>query len=298
VAIAAGRGSPEIVQRKAAEAVPAQTTAPTVEEARVRGRLILVAEDDPVNQTVILRQLALLGHAAEVADNGREALERWRRGDYALLLTDLHMPEMDGYGLAEAIRREERDDSRMPVVALTANALRGETARAYAAGMDEYLTKPVRLETLRTTLQKWMPEPKGSPGGEPQAGRGPRTSSATERGAREAPVFDAAVLRTLVGGEEVALRGVLEEYRVSLRTNGAELRSAVEAGDGPRVRAVAHRLKSSSRSVGAMALGGLLADVEAAGRAGDLEAARALVERVDALMTATDEAVADRLREE
>src|SRR5690606_37107209 len=90
--------------------------APSVSEARALDQLILIAEDDPTNQKVLLRQLELLGYAAEVADDGAEALHLWREGRYALLLTDLHMPEMDGYDLTAAIRSEEGGRSeRLPI---------------------------------------------------------------------------------------------------------------------------------------------------------------------------------------
>jgi len=105
----------------------------TVSEARAQGSLILVAEDDEINQKVILRQLELLGHAAEVAVDGQEALAMWRRGQYAMLITDMHMPEMDGYALTAAIRAEEDPTDRLPIVALSANALRGEELRAKVA---------------------------------------------------------------------------------------------------------------------------------------------------------------------
>src|SRR3546814_3087815 len=82
----------------------------------------------------------------------------WRAGRYALLLTDLHMPGLDGYGLATAIRAEESPARRVPILALTANALRGESGRAMSCGMDGYLTKPVRLDVLRKALEKWMPQ--------------------------------------------------------------------------------------------------------------------------------------------
>jgi two-component sensor histidine kinase len=98
VAVTAGRASPEIIHESAGEDLAGEEMAPpTIAEARAQGRLILVAEDDDINQKVILHQLGLLGYAAEVADNGTEALRLWREGNYALLLTDLHMPEMDGY---------------------------------------------------------------------------------------------------------------------------------------------------------------------------------------------------------
>ncbi len=138
VAIAAGRASPEVHDLEAeAPLVDPDTRPMTVSEARAQGSLILVAEDDEINQKVILRQLELLGHAAEVAVDGQEALAMWRRGQYAMLITDMHMPEMDGYALTAAIRAEEDPTDRLPIVALSANALRGEELRAKAAGIDE-----------------------------------------------------------------------------------------------------------------------------------------------------------------
>jgi CheY-like chemotaxis protein len=128
----------------------------TLDEARSQGRLILVAEDDAMNQKVILQQLGLLGYAGQIAADGAEALRLWRAGGYAMLLSDLHMPNMDGYELAVVIRAEEPLGTHLPIIALTANALRGETERATAAGMDGYLTKPVPLATLRDVLAQWV----------------------------------------------------------------------------------------------------------------------------------------------
>ncbi|MDZ4251365.1 MAG: ATP-binding protein, partial [Sulfuritalea sp.] len=133
VAVAAGRASPEIFDDRSTDVLPGESSPPpTVAQARAENRLILVAEDDSVNQKVILQQLALLGYAAEVAGDGAEALARWSDGGFALLFTDLHMPAMDGYQLAAEIRRREGSGRRMPIIALTANALSGEAARAKA----------------------------------------------------------------------------------------------------------------------------------------------------------------------
>jgi CheY-like chemotaxis protein len=120
------------------------------------GRLILVAEDDEVNQNVIRTQLALMGFTADIASTGLDALDRWRRGTYSMLLTDLNMPDMDGYELAATIRKEQLA-GRIPIVALTANASRSEAARCKEVGIDDYMTKPLPLADLRTMLQKWMP---------------------------------------------------------------------------------------------------------------------------------------------
>jgi signal transduction histidine kinase/CheY-like chemotaxis protein len=163
VAVAAGRVSARPRREPADTGLGDGSAArPTLAEAREQGRLILIAEDDIVNQKVIRSQIEMLGYAAEIADNGAEALRLWLDGHYALLLTDLHMPEMDGYALAQAIRRHESaralsGDARMPILALTANALSGEAIRARAAGMDEYLTKPMPLQQLKAALLRWLP---------------------------------------------------------------------------------------------------------------------------------------------
>jgi signal transduction histidine kinase/ActR/RegA family two-component response regulator len=156
VAIASGRAPLEQAAPRSRKK-EATFGPPSHEDALRSGQLILVAEDNDINQKVILRQLALLGFAADVADNGRVALEWWRRGSYALLLSDLHMPEMDGYELTAAIRSEEQGRRRLPILALTANALKGEADHCRAAGMDGYLSKPMQLAHLKATLDKWLP---------------------------------------------------------------------------------------------------------------------------------------------
>ena len=118
---------------------------------------ILIAEDNEINQKVLAHQLRLLGFSADIAANGAEALELLRRRDYRLLLTDLHMPVMDGYQLAAAVRTAEAGKRRMGIVALTANAVKGEADRCRSLGMDDYMTKPVQLAALGVMLNKWLP---------------------------------------------------------------------------------------------------------------------------------------------
>ena len=161
VAVAAERKSPEVTERPISDYQHA-IAPPEVEEARALGELVLVAEDNPTNRAVAVRQLNRLGLAAEVAVDGKEALDMWRRGSYALVLTDCHMPEMDGFELTHAIRKaEEAGSARVPVVAVTANVLEGEAERCLAAGMDDYLGKPVELVDLRRVLARWIQLPQG-----------------------------------------------------------------------------------------------------------------------------------------
>ncbi len=123
------------------------------------GPRVLVVEDHPVNREVLVLQLKVLGIAADSAENGVDALAAWTRGRYAAVLADIHMPHMDGHELARRLRAAEADRgaARTPIVAVTANAIKGEEERCLASGMDAYLVKPVSIEQLRATLERWLP---------------------------------------------------------------------------------------------------------------------------------------------
>jgi PAS domain S-box-containing protein len=255
VAVAAGRVSPHHGYKPE---VPMERIAPTTDDAHRDGLLVLVAEDDEVNRQVISQQLELLGYAAEVAVNGREALRMWLERDYGLVLTDLHMPEMDGYTLAREIRKEEarraatgEPSTPVPIIALTANALRGEAERALAIGIVDYLVKPLPLERLRAALDRWLAPPADE--AQPQA-------------------FDIEVLKGFVGDDADMLRNLLEAFLESTAELNASLSAAVSAGDAEAVAAIVHKVKSSSRWVGALPLGDFAAELETAARAGDLGA--------------------------
>ena len=232
---------------------------PSREDARLAGRLILVAEDDGTNQKVILRQLALLGFAADVASDGRQALELWRSGDYGLVLTDLHMPAMDGYELTAAIRAQERGGQHVPIAALTATALKGESERCRAAGMDKYLTKPLQLADLRKALDEMLLLPVPRPV-EPSRGASVERSTA-------APV-DVGVLEDLVGNDPAVILDLLQGFRDNVGRSAELLKVACSVGDMTTTIEQAHRLKSSARTVGALVLGALCEEIETAGKAG------------------------------
>jgi PAS domain S-box-containing protein len=270
VAIAAGRASPELLKEEMPVLkVPALRANPvSVEQARATGRLILVAEDDEVNQKVILQQLELLGYAAEVARNGREALEMLEAHPYALLLTDLHMPLMDGYQLTRRIRQNEQQsasDRPLPIVALTANALRGEEARARELGMDAFLTKPVLLNVLKGTLSQWVES--SAPALTPT-----RAMAAISTSDTSLPTLEISVLQGLVGDDPAIIVDFLGDYRSNTSRLATEIRLALTQGDLNTIATAFHKLKSTSRSVGALSLGELSHRIEQAARARDAEA--------------------------
>ncbi len=133
-----------------------------VDKARAENKLVLLAEDNVLNQQVLTDQLHLLGYGVEVAENGEEGLAMWKKNHYPIILTDLHMPKMSGYDMVKAIREEAEkcDDIKAQpyIVAVTANALKGEKERCIATGMNDYITKPIELNVLEATLGKWQPE--------------------------------------------------------------------------------------------------------------------------------------------
>jgi two-component system, sensor histidine kinase and response regulator len=283
VALAAGRTETEVKTRVRAKDV-ADHNPVSREEALRLGQLILIAEDNETNQKVIQQQLALLGYTADIANNGREALDRWRSGDYALLLTDLHMPEMDGYELSAAIRLSEAGKTHIPIVVLTANALKGQAEHCHALGMDGYLSKPVQLVDLKAMLGKWL-VPIGPSQDVPAA---PDMTVTETPVATKVPV-DIRILEQLVGNDPAVITECLRSFRATAATTAAALNAAYHAGQSALLEAAAHKLKSSARSVGALALGELCAGMEEACATNHTEGLATLFHPFKEEMAALDE---------
>jgi CheY-like chemotaxis protein/HPt (histidine-containing phosphotransfer) domain-containing protein len=238
----------------------ADRVAPTT--ASDRPRRILVAEDNAMNQKVILRQLMLLGFEADMAGDGREALLRWQRGQYGLLLSDLHMPYMDGFELTKAIRGiEPAGAARLPIFALTANAMQGEARRCREAGMDGYLSKPLQLGDLKSLLQLWLPTVSANL---PAAGNDALHASG------DAPL-DVRVLEELVGEDPVVIRELLAHFQASANQIAGLLGQHCAQRQSLLVGEQAHKLGSAARAAGALELGVCCAELEVAGASGDTE---------------------------
>jgi signal transduction histidine kinase/FixJ family two-component response regulator len=261
-------------QPSAGEAAPSMSMA---QAGTLRGT-VLAVDDYEVNLEVLAGQLEILGVPVDTATNGIEALMMWRRRPYALVLTDIHMPDMDGFELTRQIRAEEtlaNGRRRTPVVALTANALKGEAERCVATGMDGYLTKPLTLDRLGETVERWMSAPASAPavGAEPaEAGDAPLVRS---------------VLAALFGDDARLIDRVLASFGKAGRDLLAELAGAAE--EPRRLSALAHKLKAAARAAGALRLGDLAAGLEESGAAVDVAAVQAEWWRVEA-------ALASRLR--
>jgi PAS domain S-box-containing protein len=240
--------------------------APTAAEAAHAQRLILLAEDNETNRDVMQEQLRLLGYACEMAEDGAIALQMWQANParYALLLSDCHMPRLDGFGLTEAIRQTEPQGKRLPIIAVTANAMQGEAQRCRERGMDDYLSKPLRMNELRDKLSKWMPQAKVEV----------RVEDAAV--AHAFPIWNPTTLTELVGDNPAMHKRLLEKFVVNARVQVTEITAAAAAGDTSTLAGVAHTLKSAARSVGALRLGELSQRLEAAGRGTDAQACSTL----------------------
>jgi PAS domain S-box-containing protein len=259
LALAAGREARD-TPRKGPHPAASRAPLPLVIEEQPASRLVLVADDNETNRQVIVRQLQLVGYRAEVCVDGRAALERWRNGGFALLLTDLHMPVMDGYALAAAIRAEEDGARRTPIIALTANAQRDEELRCRAVGIDACLTKPVRLHQLKAALEEALP-----PAEQP------------EHSLPAAASVDLDVLAELVGDEAAVIDEILSAFAVSAVALSGDLMLAAGTGARQAAADLAHTLKSSTRTIGALPLGELCARIETAAGAGDVHTLEALL---------------------
>ncbi|WP_292995759.1 ATP-binding protein [Nitrosomonas sp.] len=278
LAIAAGRAEVSVESALPNNLLKSGPAPVSREEALQQGKLILVAEDNDINQKVIRQQLNLLGYAGDIANDGREALKRLQDCDYALLLTDLHMPEMDGFELTKAIRSGETDKQHIPIVALTANALKGEKEHCLSAGMDDYLSKPVQLEDLRLTLEKYLASSKPA---EESESVSQLLVSTNEADSIVAPV-DVHVLEELIGNDPEMIKEMLLDFRTSSEKIATELHDTYQAGQFAAVGLLAHKLKSSARSIGALALGELCAEMEQAGKKNDAETLAVLLPSFDA----------------
>lgn len=304
--LAAIFGNVEYLQDTQSESIEARKQI-TREEAEKQGRMILVAEDNDINQKVIKNQLELLGYAFDVADNGQQALELWSERHYSLLLTDLHMPIIDGYELTAAIRRQEtKGERQLPIVAFTANATKGERNLCIEAGMNDYLPKPVPLESLQDKLEKWAgqalqekPRPgldKGKSENEVTnvAGEDSELQSKSTNGSAELSTLDVNVLIKLVGDDEGLVASFLSEYRQSAENAAVQIEEAYNGGQWKQVGELAHALKSSSRSVGALVLSEICAELESAGKKDDESQIHSAMARFTQLLHAVMESIRQR----
>ena len=234
---------------------------------------ILLCDDNAINQKVAARILQQLGYQPGLAANGREALEAIDRQSFDLILMDVMMPEMDGLEATRQIRERQKKGapnyaSRIVIVALTAHAMQGDREKCIAAGMDDYLPKPIRPADVRHVIERWAPPNTMKP--QPvQTAPAPAPTAAAPPPADEPPV-DMSRLNGLIDGDTGSLRELVDLYLKQTSQQLAQLEAAVRANNTDEVRRVAHSCAGASATLGMTRLVPLLRDLEKQGASGTL----------------------------
>jgi CheY-like chemotaxis protein len=256
---ASGRNTPKLT-RPQADATP---------EPGVRPLRILAAEDNPVNQKVIVGLLAKGNHVVTVAGDGRQAVAAFDAQPFDVVLMDVQMPEMDGFEATAAIRQRDAASGRhTPIVAMTAHAMKGDRERCLAAGMDDYVSKPVQRSELHRVLA-WVAG--HTPVVKPAEAVSPVEPTPAPRG--QLPPLDRAAAIDRLGGDEELFAEVATVFRGDAPKLLDELSRAVAAGDATTVRRAAHGLKGAAGYVGGGPTAAAAEVMEAIGASGDLSAA-------------------------
>ncbi|MFA4966063.1 MAG: response regulator, partial [Thermoleophilia bacterium] len=272
----------------------AEESAPIVRPLRV-----LLAEDHCVNQELVARLLTKRGHTVTVASNGREAVDHLCTDEFDVVLMDLQMPVMDGLAATAAIRDPRSPVRRhdVPIVAMTAHAMKGDRDRCLAAGMDAYVPKPISASALMGALADLLgaEPPRQAPR---QAGGPPERPPASAESADHPDLFDlAAVLGRMEGDEAVAKR-VARMFLADLPALLAGIEEAAEASDAEALALNAHTLKGSAATLGGRRAQEASLHLETVARAGDVRAARGMLEDVKREVDALEQAVREFVRAE
>ena len=245
---------------------------------------ILAAEDHEPNRKLLRQQIEKLGYQVEFAFDGNEALQMWQSGHYQLLLTDCNMPVMDGYELAQAVRkRESVTGLHIPIVALTANSAKDAAKACMAAGMDDFLVKPVHLHQLQNTLNKWLGQSHGSM---QQAGEAEAEHTQ--------PAYDdyLQTLAEMLGDDDIEEAGrMLHGFLASARECLQEAQDALEPPNASGFVRATHKLKSSARMIGATALADLCQRAEQAGLRKDWDLMKRELPNLAAALRETEERI-------
>jgi CheY-like chemotaxis protein/HPt (histidine-containing phosphotransfer) domain-containing protein len=245
--------------------------------------LVLVAEDSAVNQLLAVRLLDQSGYRSDVVSDGREALEAVARTSYAAVLMDCQMPEMDGYAATAEIRRRQQGQERLPIIAMTAHSMAGDREKCLAAGMDDYVSKPIRPALLREALSRCLPSPLQHDA--------PSAPVQHEGDTVAGPLLDAAMVAELRELSGDALPELLELYLDDAAAQLLVIVGALERGDPAGAGAAAHRLKGASLSVGAALVSAVAAELETRATADDVSGAAALLSALERAVMNTDEAL-------
>ncbi len=234
---------------------------------------VLVVEDNLTNQAVARGMLEKLGLDIDLVANGEEAIEALKKTSYDLVFMDCQMPVMDGYEATRRIRDPQTGiiDARVPIVAMTANAMKSDRDKCLAAGMNEHIAKPVDPSRLEQALMRWLPAECRL---DRFDGDGPNPAAEAQdqrAGVASEAVFDQNALQNRMMGDEALIRAVAEAFVLDMNGMVEQLKTHADSGDMPNVRALGHKIKGAAVAMGGMALGEVAFEVEQAGKADEPE---------------------------
>ena len=266
-----------------AEAFPTQVE-PEAKEQSAGLLKILLAEDNAVNQLTATTMLEKLGHSVEVANNGREAIDKLAAGEFDLVFMDVQMPELDGLSATKEIREGEQSSGRhIPIVAMTAHAMAGDQERCLEAGMDAYTSKPIRRKAIEAVIaeiaERFL------------------VSEQTDSQNENEKVIDTEALLEELDDDKDMLQTMLQMFEKDAATRLPKLREAVNSGDAETVAAEAHALKGGVGNFFADSAVAAADALEAAGRSGELTNAASLLARLESQLEEVKRAIAGILKE-
>jgi PAS domain S-box-containing protein len=241
--------------------MPSRASRPRKGSSTRRRLKLLLAEDNPVNQMLATRILEKLGHDVTVVGNGREAVSKAQASGFDLIIMDVQMPEMDGFEATAAIREWEKTTGKhIPIVAMTAHAMKGDRERCLAAGMDGYVSKPIRIADLEEAVT--------------QATAAKELSNTVSTNPAEGGVMDEAAVLAGLDGNRGLLRDLARLFLADYPKQLVEIKAAIQGGDAERLRRAAHALKGSVGNFAAQRAFDTALQVEMLGKSGDVAAAQ------------------------
>jgi signal transduction histidine kinase/HPt (histidine-containing phosphotransfer) domain-containing protein len=269
---------PAAAERASVQSIAARRHAPGTAKAEQERTLVLIVDDHPTNRMLLQRQLAMLGYASEASENGAEALQKWKSGRFAAIITDMNMPKMDGYELTRTIREIESQTGRTRTIVLACTAIAPSDVAegSTAAGLDDYLSKPVGLAELMAKLDRWLPLPAVSS----RSARVER-SAAAKNDEIVHDAVDRSALAAMCGGDAAAECEILTDFRRVNDGDVLKLHEAIVRRDIEQVTRVSHAMKGASRTIGARDLANVCERLERAARAADWESVEANIDALD-----------------
>jgi two-component system sensor histidine kinase/response regulator len=254
----------------------------TIEEEKRRRIRILLAEDNPTNQKLTVILLKKAGYSVDALEDGQKVMEVLNRASYDLVLLDVQMPEMDGFETARAIREKERGRKHIPIIAITAHAMKGDRERCLQAGMDDYVSKPIEPKKLFETIKKWTQTP------DPKKASLWQERSQKSAGLKNSPLdFDDALAK--LDNDKALLEEMLREFLDSAPSQLKILDEATKNGDAEMVEKEAHSLKGAAANLSAHRVADIALKLELLGREKDLSGAKEIIGNLKAELTGLEE---------